>query len=71
MRVAEPAVSSSPIARRRCGRSAAAESRGTERGVNVFHVRVGRVTRIVAYYDRENSLADLGLPAVPRLADPD
>jgi ketosteroid isomerase-like protein len=30
-------------------------------GVSLFHVRGGRVTRLITYFDRERAFADLGL----------
>jgi ketosteroid isomerase-like protein len=33
------------------------------KAANLFHVRAGRVTRLVAYWDRERALVDLSLDA--------
>jgi hypothetical protein len=32
-------------------------------GASLFHIRGGKVTKLLRYWDREGALADLGLPA--------
>ena len=44
------------------GKTSGAElGQGWARGANLFHVRGGRITRLVCYFDRERALEELGL----------
>jgi ketosteroid isomerase-like protein len=43
------------------GRASGVEiARAHSRGANLFHIRTGKVTRLVLYFDRDRALADLG-----------
>jgi hypothetical protein len=33
-----------------------------QKGAHLFHIRGGKVTRLVIYFDRKRVLAELGLP---------
>ena len=39
------------------------------KGASLFHIRDGKVTRLIAYVDREHALADLGLSEQDAHAD--
>ena len=44
------------------GRGKASGMKVESRGANLFRVRDGKVTRLISYWDRDDALADLGLP---------
>ena len=56
-------TSESLVVYRRSGRGKTSGMEITElaRGAALFHIRDGKVTRIVAYFDSDRALADLGL----------
>jgi ketosteroid isomerase-like protein len=45
-------------------------ARMRDEGANLFHLRDGRVVRLVLYWERSNALADLGLAPKTDAAEP-
>ena len=45
----------------RTGRGKTSGLQLSQKGAHVYHLRDGRVTRLVTYWDRDRALADLGL----------
>lgn len=43
------------------GRTSGVALGRTEKGANLFHIRDGKVTRLVIYFDLAHALADLGI----------
>ena len=43
------------------GKTSGLELHQMKGGANLLHIRDGKVTRLVIYWDRERALADLGL----------
>jgi ketosteroid isomerase-like protein len=47
---------------RMSGRGRMSGAMGETKTANLFHIRAGKVTRLVFYQDRDRAFADLGLP---------
>jgi ketosteroid isomerase-like protein len=55
---------------RRSGRGKTSGLEIGTKGAFVYHVRDGKVARLIVYYDRDRALADLGLAPEAGAADP-